>query len=58
MTRFITKYFGHTRNLIAFLIGAATFALLFGTEMYLGHSNNGSSGFLIGFGLCWLLVVK
>lgn len=55
MKKLIATYFGTTATFVGYLALLGIWLFLFGMEELTGHSNDGSSGYLLGVGLCWLV---
>lgn len=54
----VKKYFGLLYRLGVFLGATAVIALLYAAETHHGGPHNGSSGFAMGFGIYWILLVE
>jgi hypothetical protein len=55
--RIVDKYFGSWNRLRAFVLSLTIFGVIYALEAHHGSDHSGSSGFALGFGLCWILIV-
>jgi hypothetical protein len=57
MKKIIAIYFGTPKRFWGWIVLVVIWGFLFGMEQWTGHqNNNGSSGYLLGVGLCWLVL--